>query len=386
MARSIRHKNDGVAPKARGAATTQTKWGRRKTTEQARKPAVKRVPRFVQKRASRSKAGIQNVGGRGQEADAEPAKLVDNTLPKDDKDREAWARKLYYALLNGPNLFPEAGATAWQVSRSTEKLFREGPSAAFLKANTAPAIVQQLKSVTFSQHFEDLVSFVEEQGVKSAVIACSAEELLMKVASAKKSTKAPTATELDANSELTRAMETTADCIDLTVELSEVDTDEDSSDEDSSDEDSSDDDRSDGDGSDGNGPDKDSSDEDSSYDDSSYDDSCAEADEAGSVGQGWENGDTMMLDYVSPREDAATALPIRTASRNAVIEHLAERSQRKGGAAVSSTSAAYKRTDARVPADQVTVDRASYFDPDPFWMVHLETMKNKRRSAVMRRY
>jgi hypothetical protein len=63
--------------------------------------------------------------------------------------------------------------------------------------------------VPFAQHFDKLIRFVDEQRVKSEVIGCSAEELLMKLAEPRIGT-AGAATESHEHHEKR------ADCIDLT--------------------------------------------------------------------------------------------------------------------------------------------------------------------------
>ncbi|KAK7190307.1 hypothetical protein PSPO01_03282 [Paraphaeosphaeria sporulosa] len=360
MPPSTRHKNYGAARKTRGTATPHMKRGSCRVSEQARKPAVPRVAPFVRKRSTQAKASVRDFIDHGDHEDQKPVEIVDTTLPKDDKERETWARKLYIALLNGPRLSPEtAGTTAWEVLESTENLFRDGPSVGPIRDNAASAIVEQLKTVTFGQYFEDLLRFVDEQRVKSDVIGYSAEGLLMKIARVKRSNAAATAPEVDAIPQSRKAQETTAKYIDLTMEL---------------------------------------------YEDETSDDTDASEDDVGSDQERREgHGESLtvapvftrviklkeaevnMLEDVPTHTKSLTGLPTRTVPHNAAAIDLTEISESEGRADMESHNAMKDGKSARSSANEADVHRASYFDPDPFWMVHLETMRNKRRSAAARK-
>lgn len=84
-----------------------------KAGQQVRNPAARRATHHVTEHCTITKTDAQN--DCGSQEDREPAQGEDNTLPKDNADRETWARKLYDALLKGPNLHPEAGAITWEV-------------------------------------------------------------------------------------------------------------------------------------------------------------------------------------------------------------------------------------------------------------------------------
>lgn len=214
--------------------------------------------------------------------------------------------------------------------------------------------MEQLKTVTFAQNFEDLVRFVDEEGVKSDVIDCSAEELLMKVARAKGALQRLPLLDTSDSLSLKKGKETKAGCMNLTMGSSVDQT----SDQSNAGEEIG----------------------------SSTEESC----EAGGKSQKIVcisardrkliDVDSMMLDEFSSRERAAAkTLSMRGVPPRAFIKDLNESSQNEGGPGMDSDSAAQGGTDMRGSAEEATYDRTSYFDPDPFWMVHLETMRNRRR-------
>jgi hypothetical protein len=239
--------------------TLQTTRRSLKTVQQPQRTAVRKMTGDFRKSSPKADSGIPNVGelkDREDDADVRSrvSRVLDPTLPKEEKERDVWARKLYYALLNGPNFYEEAGVKAWEVlvrtpsrdiqlssrgnlrgsairsllpadtshsakdsllttphQRSTEELYRSGPSAASLNDTRASQIAEQLNNVSFARHFEKLVRFVNDQRVKSEVIGCSAEELLMKLAEPEigKGNTTPPLHEHD---------EKTVDYVDLTME------------------------------------------------------------------------------------------------------------------------------------------------------------------------
>ncbi|KAL5452863.1 hypothetical protein PMIN06_005786 [Paraphaeosphaeria minitans] len=327
MAPSVRHRDRSTAPKTLETRKFQAKQGNRKYNKQVRKPAVPSVTRFIWERSRRARAR--------DEEDHRHAGIVDLTLPKGDKERETWARKLYSALISGPNLCPEAaGDTAWTIFSSTEELFRYGPSVAPIKDIAAPVILDELKNVTFTQHFDDLVRFVDKGGVESDVIGCTAEELLVRVARAKRALRLQQLLDTGDVFPLEEAENMMTGCIDLTMESSE---------------------------------------------DETGDDTDAGEDDAGAAEERRKYGDLIMLESVPTDKKAATGLRVRTVPHNAAIIDLTERSESKKGAEIKSGTVARKYKDTNSSAEVSIQDRASYFDPDPFWMAHLETMRNKRR-------
>jgi hypothetical protein len=108
----------GSNGKARRKTTPQTRRIGRNTVQQPQRPVFKKKSTSkLRKDSPKTNSGIPNVDDHEDYGDLQLhiGPVLDPTLPKDDKEREVWARKLYYALLNGPNFYQEAGAKAWEV-------------------------------------------------------------------------------------------------------------------------------------------------------------------------------------------------------------------------------------------------------------------------------
>jgi hypothetical protein len=82
-----------------------------------------------------------------------------------------------------------------------------------------------------------------------------------------------------------------------------------------------------------------------------------------------------MLEDVSMAEEAATILSIRARTHDPDIIDLVESSGSGNAAERNLDTVVHERLEVDGLSNGSTNHRAAYFDPDPFWMVHLETMK-----------
>ncbi|KAJ4352214.1 uncharacterized protein N0V89_007561 [Didymosphaeria variabile] len=152
MAPSVPHRNRGAVQQAevRKVATSQAKQAIHKINKHAQKPIVQKAFSKIQQNSTKANAQVET---------SDSAHVLDATLPKDDKDRDVWARKVYYALLNGPKLNErEAGVKAWELLRSTENIYRNGSSATVVPNENSSAILERSNEESFAQHMKRLTT------------------------------------------------------------------------------------------------------------------------------------------------------------------------------------------------------------------------------------
>ncbi|KAL1597704.1 hypothetical protein SLS60_008190 [Paraconiothyrium brasiliense] len=323
MAPSLPPKKRDAAEKAKESkvATPQTKQAIQKIKKRAQKPIVHRASSKVHK--SPAKANEQVKTGK-------LAHVPDATLPKDDMDREVWARKVCGALLDGPKLnAKEASAKSWELMRSIEDIYRNGSSATAISNENTSAILERSNEASFAQHMDKLVQFIHGQQVKSDVTAYRAEDLLMILQNPKKTGITEKTQELDVLPGLHTNRNMTDNYIDLTMEPSG---------------------------------------------DETEDETDAGVDDTEPAEGILDGHDTSMVEYVPIRDATATELSTRAIPQDAIVVDLTQsESEKRVRVAPSYDARDVKDKDGLTePAKNV---HTPHFESDPFWKAHLETMK-----------